>query len=151
MAIGSEDFKNAILAKAQTGVGRLGINTKSTLGGERYDHVTITFINVPEEQGRGGGGAVAMNNRLLMFVEGFGKGFNEPPPKGKVKFEVGAAELLYGTDMKRPRGKTASPEKMVDYVVKIIDKAAKLPPKLPPGTQMNPSKSTKALKNKLLR
>ncbi len=83
---------------------------------------------------------MAYNNRLLMFVEGFGRGKNEPPPTGKVKFDVGAAELLSGVGKKRPRGKTATPERMVDYVAKIITDASKLTPRLPPGR--NPKRKT---------
>jgi hypothetical protein len=139
--MGSEDFAQYIKDHANTGVGTLRISTLSKLGGERYDSATITFYNVPEDIGRGGGGAVASNNRLLMFVDGFGKGFNEPPPTGKVKFRLGAGEVFYGSDrehVKRPRGKTASPQKVAEYVVKIINEVSQLPPKLPMGQRMNP-------------
>lgn len=131
-AMGSDDFVEAVKAKADLGDGYLVTSTHNKYN-DNYDSAHIAFYNVPKEAGRGGGGAVAMNNRLLMFVEGFGKGQNEPPPKGKVKFSVGAAELL-PRDM-RPRGKTASPERMVDYVADIISGASKLPSELPPGSR----------------
>ncbi len=139
MAMGSDEFIEAVEAKAQTGVGYLTMNAKSRLGGERYDTVTIQFINVPREKGREHGGAVAMNNRLLMFVEGFGRGHNEPPPTGKVKLTFGATELLD----KRPRGKTATPEKMAVHVAKLITEASKLPPYL--LKEINPETETQSL------
>lgn len=112
-SMGSDDFVAAVRAKASLGQGYLVTKTMSRIGGTRYDMATIAFYNVSKELGKGGGGAVAMNNRLLMFVEGFGTGENEPSPTGKVKFDIGAAELL---SRPLPRRKTATPERMVDYV-----------------------------------
>ena len=125
--MGGNDFAEAVKAKADVGVGYLVVKTKG-LGS--HEMVTVQFINVPEEAGRGGGGAVAMNNRLLLFVDGFGREENAPPPTGKVKMRVGAAEVLGLGGGKRPRGKTGTPEKMVDYVAGIIGQVSKLEPRL---------------------
>ena len=124
-------FVEAVRAKARLGVGHLRISTECPIVRGRRDMVTISFYNVPHEAGKVAGGAVAMNNRLLMFVDGFARD-GGPPPTGKVKFEVGAAELLSGAGRKRPRGKTASPEKVADYVAKIVTEASELKPRVNP-------------------
>lgn len=142
MVMGSDDFIAAVEAKAQTGVGYLVMRSSSPIARDRYDAVTIQFINVPREKGRQSGGAVAMNNRLLMFVRGFGRGKNEPPPTGKVKLTFGATELLSLAGKSRPRGKTATPAKMADHVAKLITDAAKLPPIL------NPAKSRRRTRDR---
>ncbi len=147
--MGSDEFVEAVRAKADLGQGYLRTSTYNNFN-KKHDSAHITFVNVPSDVGSGGGGAVAANNRLLMFVDGFGAGKDEPPPTGKVKFRVGAAELL--SRDKRPRGKTATPERMVDYVAGIISEASKQAPKLNPessGRRPNPAPATSDLVRKL--
>lgn len=129
-SMSSDEFVEAVRERADVGQGYLVTRTRDFQG--NYDQAQVTFYNVPEAVGRGGGGAVAMNNRLLLFVDGFGKQQGEPA-KGKVKMHVGAAELLSGAGKKRPRGKTATPEKMADYVAGIISDASKLKPRVNPS------------------
>lgn len=138
MTMSSDQFAEAVRERADVGDRQLLIKTRDFMG--NYDQAVIQFYNVPPsvaDIARGGGGATAANNRLLLFVDGFGKE-QGTPATGKVKMTVCAAELLHDNDMKRPRGRTTTPEKMVDYVAGILSRAAKLEPKLPRGRAANP-------------
>jgi hypothetical protein len=88
---------------------------------QRYDHVIITFINVPG----GGQGAQAMNNRYQITVDGFGAGEDDPPPKGKVKAaELSGAYFAKQQGLKKMRAKTGTPDKIAKYVADYISKLA---------------------------
>ena len=99
------------------------------LGG--HSMVIIQFYNVPKVKGRERGGAVAENNRAMITVEGFGRGEGEPSPKGKVKMEISVWSFARREPpMKRPRGKTAAPAKVLDTIVKVIKDVLKIEPYL---------------------
>ncbi len=123
-AMSSKAFVDAVVSQAKSGVGNVAGKSFSRLG-KTHEMATIEFINAP--QGKRGG-ASGENNRFLFFVEGFGKGEGEGPPTGKVKIEQSVHS--YHGDLKRMRGKTAPPEKMVAYLVKYINEAAKREPKI---------------------
>jgi len=88
---------------------------------DKYDHVIITFVNVPG----GGSGAQAMNNRYQITVDGFGAGENDPPPKGKVKAkELSGGYFAKQAGVGKMRGKTGTPDKIAKYVADFINKLA---------------------------
>lgn len=93
----------------------------------------INFYNVDKVDGQAGGGAVAANNRAMFSVDGFGKEAGQPSPRGKVKFKVDVWSFDFDwldKKLKRPRGKTAAPAKILDTIVKTVEAIMKLEPRL---------------------
>lgn len=106
--------KNKILRCKSSGLGR-------------HDMAIINFYNVELGVGKTNGGAVAENNRMMLTVDGFGRNEGDPSPSGKVKLEMSVWSFSRDPwNVKRPRGKTATPEKVLDTVVKIIKDVSKL-------------------------
>ena len=89
--------------------------------------IFVNFINLPEERHRQkrGGGAESENNRMLFTVEGFGE-HEEDPSAPKLKVEQSVHGLF---EFRRMRTKTASPEKIAEYLAGYINEVAEtIPP-----------------------
>jgi hypothetical protein len=88
--------------------------------------IFVNFINLPEERHRQrrGGGAESENNRMMFTIHGFGE--EETMSVDKVKIEHSVNGI---TSRPSLRGKTASPEKIAEYLARYInDVAAQYPP-----------------------
>jgi hypothetical protein len=88
--------------------------------------VHVNFINLPEERHKQkrGGGAESENNRMMFSVHGFGE--DETVSVDKVKIEHPVCGIPHRPAL---RGKTASPEKVAEYLARYInDVAAQVPP-----------------------
>lgn len=120
---GSDDFIEAVKSQLKIKDRRVRFNNKSTLGGLSYADVIINYINLPTGVGSAGGGAEAENNRMLFFVEGFGKETpHTPPPRGKVRIRQ---EINMVTDRsKNLRAKTGTPEQIAKYLADYLNKIA---------------------------
>lgn len=119
---GAEDFIELLKSKLKLNGRQIHFRNKSTLGGERYDNVYITFINLPEGVGGAGGGAEAENNRLSISINGFGKESpHSPPPSGKVKAEESVNAL--GREH-RMRAKSGTPEQVAKYLADFLNNIA---------------------------
>lgn len=93
-----------------------------------YDIVSVTLINLPLNARPEGGGAEAMNNRVLLFVNGFDRSNPDAStPSGKVEVKIGTSALPRDT---RLRAKTAAPEVVAKYVADYFKKIAReVPPR----------------------
>ena len=80
----------------------------------------INFYNVPP----GHGGAEAENNRLMLQVRGF-QGASAPD---KLKVELSVQGPSFNDARFRLRAKSASPEKIADYIADFLNLAAKKAP-----------------------
>lgn len=120
---GSDDFIEAVKSQLKIKDRQIRFNNKSTLGGVRYDTVIINYINLPTGVGSAGGGAEAENNRMMFFIEGFGKETpHTPPPRGKIRIRQ---EINMVTDRSRNlRTKTGTPEQIAKYLVDYLNKTA---------------------------
>jgi hypothetical protein len=92
-----------------------------------HSMVIVNFYNVPTTSG----GATAENNRAMFTIEGFGNKEGEPSPTGKVKLKTSVWSFGHEPwNVKRPRGMTASPAKVLQRLVTIIRNANNLEPKV---------------------
>ena len=87
--------------------------------------IYVNFINLPEERHRQkwGGGAESENNRMMFSIHGFGE--DETVSVDKVKIEHPVCGI---TSRPSLRGKTASPEKIAEYLAGYINKVAETVP-----------------------
>lgn len=91
--------------------------------GHQYNMVQVLFTNLPTGVGGAGGGAEAMNNRMIFGIEGFGGGTpNSPPPTGKVKIEQRVSFLPRANNL---RGKTGTPAQVAKYLADYLNKIVK--------------------------
>ena len=85
--------------------------------------VYVNFINLPEAIA-GTSGAEAENNRMSFWIEGFGR--NLPMKDGMVKVQMHNSALPREY---RLRAKTATPEKIAQYLADFLNKVVKeVPP-----------------------
>ena len=127
----AETFCNQVVSKVRPGNKSLNFNHKGY--GDSHDRAFINFYNVPYEDGRARGGAVAENNRMMIIVEGFSKKLGEPPPTGKLSAEVHINS--YDTSRRekpfgKVRKKTAKAENILSHVVDILNRFKKEKPNL---------------------
>jgi hypothetical protein len=129
----SDEFIEAVRSRLDIGDRQIRFdNVNRYMTPNRYDTIFIHYFNLPEGIGDAGGGAERENNRLMLAVNGFGRGQSEPAP-GKVKVSTSVCHLGDPHESRKLalRGKTASPEKMVEYVVNYLNKVARdVPPRL---------------------
>ena len=92
--------------------------------------VFVHYYNLPEarHEERRGGGAESENNRLMFSVSGFGATEDAEVSKVKITHTVfslaGSSSLAHSL-----RGKTATPEKIAQYLADYINQIAeKIPP-----------------------
>lgn len=95
---------------------------------DSYSNIIVTFINLPAKGPLGG--ADAMNNRCLLTIKGFDRALNNPPPRGKVKAEALASCNAFSEAGLKFRGRTGTPEKILDYVADFINKLSKVKPRI---------------------
>lgn len=112
-SMGCEAFIAAVKARGAEAGGQLFASKG------RQSDVYLTHYNVPPGTKDG---ARRENNRLLLSLEGWSEG-GAPPKDGKVKLEVVVAGRL-----KDLRGRTTTPEKMVDVVVEMFRRHSALKP-----------------------
>jgi hypothetical protein len=121
--MGSGEFINLLMSLLSIKDRRVQCSNHSTIGGISYSAVYVNFINLPKDIGSAGGGAEAENNRSSFWIRGFGKESPESvPPTGKVKIEQ--ANTVLPREM-RMRSKTASPEKIAEYLANYLNKVVK--------------------------
>lgn len=119
----TEQFTAALTAAAPTAAGRQLKVSPAPLGGS---DVWVTLINLPAGIGEAGGGAEAMNNRILFIVRGGVGGAS-----AKVEQCSSAFPRSYSL-----RAKTATPEKLAAYLGAFLEKlASEIAPKF---THTNP-------------
>lgn len=124
--IGSAGFIEIMKSLVKIGDRKIEYNNHGELDSERYDLVHVDFVNLPKDT-PGDGGAEWRNNRMVFFIERFGKGPDDPPPKGKVTIEV--ASNAFGKEHKL-RGKTAAPAVIAKYLADFLNAfVATVPPK----------------------
>lgn len=122
----SAKFCEELKSRLKSKIGDRALRCKPS-GFGSHEMAIINFYNVPESKARG---ATGENNRVMFTVDGFGKGEGEPSPRGKVKLETSVWSFSMSPwNMKRPRGKTAAPAKVLDTIVKVIEGVLKLEPK----------------------
>lgn len=96
----------------------------------RYDNVFINFVNLPSNDVNTANGAEAENNRMSFEISGFDEynpTLNDPSIVGKVKIEMRTNSIGRQYNL---RGKTATPEKIAEYLTNFLNEiAAKVPPK----------------------
>jgi hypothetical protein len=124
--IGSQLFIDLLKSKLNIGECVITFNNVNKLvNPHRYDDVWINFYNLPKEMVVGvmSSGALAENNRMSFSVSGFDK--YDPNVNsatvGKVKFEMRINS--YGREYNL-RGKTATPEKIAEYLAAYINNIA---------------------------
>jgi len=104
-SMGLEAFVAAVQERGAEAGGQLFVSK----GGQ--SDLYLTHYNVPKGTKDG---ARRDSNRLLLSLEGWSDG-GAPPKNGKVKLEVVVADRL-----KDLRGRTTTPEKMVDVVIEMF-------------------------------
>lgn len=118
MTIGSAGFIELVSSKLKLKGRQIRFKNFFNLGGPSYADTQVVFINLPEGIGSAGGGAERLNNQMILWVHGFGKeGPDSPPPTGKVKVELVTTVFPH-----RLRAKTATPEKIAEYLADFINK-----------------------------
>jgi len=123
----SERFCKALERKAKIGNKHLNCDYYNRFN-QAHDNVIITFVNLPKNKPMGG--AEEMNNRYQITVDGFSPELGSPPPSGKVKAKTMTGALGFSEAGLKMRGKTATPEKMVDYIAAFLGKLAKVKAKV---------------------
>jgi hypothetical protein len=115
--------ERTLIAEAQPSLGPRGRGTCS---------VYVSLINLPfyRSKQRRGGGAENENNRILIRVGGFNEGDFAEMPAEKVSVEPLVCNIGYpGQGAQRIRRKTASPEKIAEYLgLYLQDIVAGFPP-----------------------
>lgn len=115
-------FSKYLLAQLDIGDRQAGVD----VGGIAPGHIIVQYINLPKGIGGAGGGAEAMNNRLLLTVDGFHRSDIDAPAPGKVSVKMLSSSLP--RDMKL-RGKTAAPAVIAKYIADFLAKVAReVPP-----------------------
>ena len=121
----SAEFCELVEKKAKKKTGKYIRCIHSNRLSTKHDMAIITFVNLLESDPSAQGSGVGFyNNRVLIFVGGFASELGMGPPRGKVKLEV-SSKPSYADKL---RGKTATPEKMIDYIVNYLVKVSKLEP-----------------------
>jgi len=82
------------------------------------DMVIVSFYNI--STGENSGGAFGMNNRVIFNVDGFNQQLGENPPSGKVKLSLQSGYLFQRFGLKKPRARTGTPSKILDYLKSIL-------------------------------
>jgi hypothetical protein len=131
----SADFCERLKERLAPTIGSKGVLKCSSSGFGYHEMAVINYYNVPSDAAKAlphyTRGAVAENNRLMLTVEGFGRGEGEPSPTGKVKLATSVWSFsMPRWGVKRPRGKTAAPAKVLDSVVAIVERVLELEPAL---------------------
>ncbi len=123
------DSCNSFIAqlKAQLNLQGRQVWFNCTTGSRDTMTVFINLINLPEGMGSAGGGAERENNRILFSVDGFSANLDDPqPPTEKVKMQVLILSVTDDhaerTELRKFRGKTATPEKIAKYLADFINK-----------------------------
>ena len=134
----STEFIEAVRARLDIGDRQVRFDNHSRFD-DRYDTVFIHYFNLPAGLGGAGGGAESENNRVMLAVNGFGRGKDEPAP-GKVKVGLSICNLTnphsspganYRERRWTMRAKTGTPEAIAAYVAAFLNKtAAEVPPHL---------------------
>lgn len=120
----SKTFCELLVKKAKWQGGTMEFSYRNRYN-DKNDVVMVTYINLPPDQARG---ANAMNNRFSVSVEGFSPELGAPPPTGKVKLKVMVTSRVFTEALGKVRGRTASPERMLSYLAKLISDMAKVEP-----------------------
>lgn len=120
----SKQFCEALKKKAKIGNRVLHLDPYNRFS-HTYDTVTGNFFNIPEEEMRIN--ARPDNNRYMFIVEGFSKELGNPPPSGKVRFNTHISFHPLGHEG-RVRGKTGTPEKVIEYIAKHLERFSKAEP-----------------------
>lgn len=122
--LGVDEFAKELESHLKLDGRQIRIDTKGFAGSRQT--VYVSFVNLPHGVGSAGGGAEAMNNRMVFSVEGFSKE-GGPPPAGKVKVQLTASSL---PSEYRLRAKSGPPNAVVKYLADFINKVVKeVPPK----------------------
>ena len=119
----SQQFVEALKKKAKIGDRVLYLDPFNRYS-KTYGTVIGNFYNVTKDEI---GGVRAENNRYMFVVDGFAKDLGNPPPKGKVRFNTKIYFHPLGPEGK-VRGKTATPEQIVDYIAKHLERFSKSEP-----------------------
>jgi hypothetical protein len=122
---GSEEFIKMVESNLNLDGRQISFDNKNNFApeGKQYTTVYATFINLPEGSGRAGGGAEALNNRIVFSIEGFGgESPHSPPPTGKVKIEYHSSFLPRGANI---RGKTGTPAQVAKHLTTYLNKLVK--------------------------
>lgn len=119
----SQQFTEALKKKAKIGDRVLILSPHNRYNGS-YDSVIGTFYNLPQSEASG---ARAMNNRFMFTVDGFSRELGVPPPTGKVKYSTNIRFYQAGPKG-NVRGKTGTPEQIVDYVANHLERFSKIEP-----------------------
>lgn len=135
----STEFIEAVRARLDIGDRQVRFDNHNRFSDRYGTTVFIHYFNLPHGIGGAGGGAEAENNRMLLAVNGFGRGLHDPAP-GKVKVGLSVCSLSNphappGADYKARRwtlrAKSGAPEAIATYVAEFLNKtAAEVPPRL---------------------
>jgi hypothetical protein len=118
---GSEEFIREV--KAHLNVGDRVVTFQGG-GLGPMESVYIRYYNLPEAvvKARQGGGAEAENNKIGLFVTGFGKGPLDPPPTGKVTVKLSVSALPRQYNL---RAKSGPPVAIARYIADYLNKVSK--------------------------
>ena len=122
---GSEEFIKAVESHLKLDGRQISFDNVNQFAprGKQYEMVQVLFTNLPTGVGSAGGGAEAMNNRMIFSIEGFGgETPNSPPPTGKVKLEQRVSFLPRANNL---RGKTGTPAQVAKYLADYLNKIVK--------------------------
>lgn len=126
--MGSAAFIEAVKAKLQINGRHVWFRNRDFMGG--YTSVVVNYINLPEEihSRNEGNGAESENNRMMFSVTGFHPTDPTRPPMDlKVKVELHVSSIGREYNL---RAKTATPEKIAEYLAAHLNKvAAEVEPK----------------------
>lgn len=121
-ALSASQFAEAVLSATKVGDRQIRTN----IGGIAPSLVMVTFINLPKGIGAAGGGAEAINNRMVFSVSGFDAKDVNAPARGNVKVEQSTSALPRSH---RLRAKTGNPADVAAYLGAFLSKVAKeVPP-----------------------
>lgn len=118
---GYEDFPD--LVKAHLNVGDRVVRFKpGSLG--PAGSVYINYYNLPQAivKAREGGGAEAENNRIGLYITGWGTDPHAPPPSGKVTVKLSVSALPRQYNL---RAKTGLPGVIAKYIADYLNRVAK--------------------------
>lgn len=115
----STDFVKLLESKVKIGDKVLDTDNYNQFD-KSYSTVYVSFFNVPKAKASG---ATGMNNRFQFKVDGFGKGENDPPPRGKVKVEATSRALVFQDH--KLRAKSGTPEAIATYLAGFINTVSK--------------------------
>jgi hypothetical protein len=114
----STDFVKLLESKVKIGDKVLDTDNHNQFDNS-YSTVYVSFFNVPKAKATG---ATGMNNRFQFKVEGFGKGQDDPPPRGKVKVEATSRANAFANH--KLRAKSGNPAAIATYLADFINKVS---------------------------